>query len=272
MHQAHAFRAFRQAAPFLLVFASSAPGLVSQTPRIALDAADNIVLIAQDGHRTTLAERGHCNETRGTPDDQLLACFVSRGTDDHGFRPQFEIEIYRSDGRKLVLAPGGAIRDWHFWNDYEQIAISYTSNTGHRNDALYDSDTGRLADRIDETDDPSHLPQWAKSRSQIDDESVTTDSASQEMRNKWIDKILRQILAIQPGMRRSDLDALFRQDGGINPIGRQYRYVLKECPSIKIDVQFKDYAGTDQSQQSPQGQDAEIESVSKPYLQWSIMD
>lgn len=272
MHQRHAFRAFRQAIRLLLIFVSSAAGLISQTPRIAFDADNNVVLLARDGHRTILAEHGHCNEILGAPDNRLLACLVSRGVDDRGFRPQFEIEIYHADGRKQVLAPGGPIRDWHFWNDYEQIAISYTSSSGHIGDALFDSDTGRPADHIDETDDPAQLPQWAKSRSQVDEESVTMDSASQEMRNKWMNKILRQILAIKPGMRRSDLDALFRQDGGINPIGHQYRYVLKECPSIKVDVQFKASAGTNESQQSPKRQDAEIESVSRPYLQWPIMD
>jgi hypothetical protein len=53
-----------------------------------------------------------------------------------------------------------------------------------------------------EPSDESLLPQWAKSQAQIQDESVPMNSAVAEERRKWIAKVLREILKIEPGMRR----------------------------------------------------------------------
>jgi hypothetical protein len=50
----------------------------------------------------------------------------------------------------------------------------------------------------------------------------------------------------------------------------QREYVFVECPYIKVDVRFKAAAGTTDSL----GENPEdvIESVSKPYLEFSIVD
>ncbi len=242
----------------------------AQQPGLTLDPNGAIVLISRNGHHTVLAGQGHCNEILGTPDNRLLACAVSRGVDDQGFRPSLQIEIYYEDGSKLVLEPGGPIRDWHFWNDHQQIAVSSNAGDGQVSHALYNSQSGNLIESQAEPADPAHLPQWARSQTQVDDESVPTDTASQEMRNKWMDKTLRQIETIQPGMHRRDLATLFRPDGGINPIGNQERYVLKECTMIKIDVSFK--APDETSPVQHKNPDDVIESVSKPYLQYPTMD
>jgi hypothetical protein len=242
----------------------------AQRSGITFDSNGDITLVSGDGHRTVIARHDHCNGINSTPDGQMLACVVSRGLDDHGFRPQFQVELYHADGRKVVLEPGGSIREWHFWNDSQQIAISFKANDGHVWDALYEAGYGGLVAREEESGDLSQLPQWAKSQSQVSDESVPMDADSQAMRNQWMDKVLREMEAIRPGMHRGDLSALFRQDGGINPIGHQERYVLKECPTIKIDVSFRNPDGSDRlDRESP---DDVIDSISKPYLQWAIMD
>ena len=241
-----------------------------QQTGLTLETNGDITLISQDGHRAVLAEHSHCNEIRGTPDGEMLMCFVSRGTDDHGFLPQFEIEIYHADGQKQVLAPGGPIREWHFWNEARQLALSFTASNGRIGDALYDVQTGNLFETIEEPADLSHLPQWAKTQLQIDDESVPTDERSQEMQGKWLAKTFRQIESIKPGMHRRDLDSLFRHDGGIQVGPSEDRYVFKACSLIKIDVGFSLTGNSD----DPFNEDPDdlITSVSKPYLQYPMFD
>lgn len=253
----------------VLICLSPEVALAQQTG-LTLDANGSIVLVSKDGRRTALAEQSHCNEISGIPDNRLMVCMVSRGADDQGFRPQFQIEIYHDDGSKFVLEPGGAIRDWHFWNDDQQIAVAFKASDGQVFDALYSTESGNLIERLAEPANLSELPQWAKSRAQINDESVPMDRDSEEMRNKWMDKVFRQIETIQPGMHRRDLETLFRMDGGINPIGGNERYVFKECSMIKIDVTFKTPGATNSPQ--PENPDAVIESVSKPYLQYPFAD
>lgn len=212
----------------------------AQQAGLTLDANGGIVLISKDGHRTILAQHGHCVQSFGTPDNRLMACMVSRGMDNRGFQPAYQIEIYHDDGSKFVLEPGGPIRGWHLWNDDHQIAVSFKASNGQVSDTLYSLDSGDLVESLAEPADLTQLPRWAKSQEQLNDESVPMDADSQQMRILWMDKTLRQIAAIQPGMHRRDLDTLFRMDGGINPIDQQhYRYVFKECLMIKIDVSFK---------------------------------
>lgn len=232
-------------------------------------ANGDISLISEEGHRTRLVDHGHCNEVSATLDGRLFACFVSRGVGDNGFLPQFQIEIYHEDGRKLVLEPGGPIRDWHFSKNDHQVAVSFNASDGRISDALYDVQSGKLIESLVAPADLSQLPQWAKSSLQINDESVPMDAASQEMRNKWIDKTLRQIETIQPSMHRRDLAKLFYHDGGFSSFG-QSRYVFKECPMIKIDVNFKSPEGKNRLQQ--ENPDDIIDSVSRPYLQRPFAD
>lgn len=254
----------------LFVAFVSATLTYAQQTGLTLDANGNITLISSKGDHTILAEHSHCNEIRGTPDGEMLVCFVSRGADDHGFLPQFEIEIYHADGQKQVLGPGGPIREWHFWDEDRQIALSFTASNGHISDALYDAQTGNLVETVEEPAVLSHLPQWAKTQLQIDDESVPTDERSQEMESKWLAKTFRQIESIMPGMHRRDLDSLFRHDGGIQFGPSEDRYVFKACSLIKIDVRFALTAkSADAFHENP---DDVITSVSKPYLEYPMTD
>ena len=79
---------------------------------------------------------------------------------------------------------------------------------------------------------------------------------------------MRQIAAIHPGMHRKDLDEIFTTEGGLSSRTEQ-RYVSKECPLIKVDIHFKPTAAQAGYHGDP---DDIIESISQPYLQWSIMD
>jgi len=260
----------RGAARFLAA-AALCGALHAQTPpeKVGIDDQGNTWVATDDGKRLLMADRDHCLESSEAPDRLSMTCLVSRGVaGDGAFEPSLQLEIYRVGGRTIVLSPGGAIREWRFWNDGQQVAVSFQNPSGEREYALYDSGNGSLIELIPEPADLTQLPQWARGRAQVDDDSVSTGPAAAEDRSKWIAKVMRQIEAIKPGMHRQDLAALFREDGGVTFFGGAQRYVLKECSMIKIDVKFKISRGEPMSE-SP---DDVIESVSNPYLQYPIYD
>ena len=83
-----------------------------------------------------------------------------------------------------------------------------------------------------------------------------------------IDVVIRTADALHPGMTRADVLKNFQAEGGIS--ARQWNhYVYKRCPYIKIDVTFVVAPGEDQFNESATDK---IATVSKPYLQFSIMD
>ena len=90
---------------------------------------------------------------------------------------------------------------------------------------------------------------------------------------QWVAKALAQMQALHPGMKRADLDQLFTMEGGIRG---GLTYVYRECPLIKVDFEFK---RAPETKYDPEGRvisglspDDEIISISKPYLQYAIMD
>jgi hypothetical protein len=97
----------------------------------------------------------------------------------------------------------------------------------------------------------------------------TMSPALAEERTHWIARLLRQIGKIEPGMRRKALLEIFTTEGGIST-RHERTYVSVECPFIKVDVTFKaTNIGSDPFKEDP---DDIIESISKPYLAWSMMD
>jgi hypothetical protein len=88
-------------------------------------------------------------------------------------------------------------------------------------------------------------------------------------RRLWVAKVLRQIGKIKPGMRRKDLLTVFTTEGGIST-RTQRTYVHIECPYIKVNVHFKAVGG--ESSGMDEDPDDIIESVSQPYLAWSVID
>lgn len=80
--------------------------------------------------------------------------------------------------------------------------------------------------------------------------------------SQWLSSVLAWIANIKPGMTRSDLLRVFTTEGGLST--RTHRtYVLKQCRTIKVDVEF-----------SISGNEAEdkITQISKPYLDYGIYD
>jgi len=170
---------------------------------------------------------------------------------------------------KRAIQPGGLIREWHFWNGGEQVAIFFGEPGSRGAYALYDAATGQPVQEVAEPSDKSSLPQWAKNQLQIDVEAVPTGPKLDKERTRWIEKTLYQIGMLQPGMRRKDLLKMFMEEGCLSN-RLQRTYVYSECRFIKVDVRFR--AVNDKRNIFREDPDDVIESVSRPYLAWSVMD
>jgi hypothetical protein len=211
---------------------------------------------------------GHCSEIRGSPDNQTFACLVWDRAPERFSEPR-QIEIYTGMKRIQTIEPGTPILEWHFWKDGKQLAVHSGTRDTLGTYALYDTTTGVQIDRASDSIEPSGLPQWAKSRSQLEDESVWESSALFQQRNMWFGKVYRKIETIRPGMKRSQLTRVFTPDDGLyNRFQRTY--VSIDCLYIKVDIRFKTSKGdTDALREDP---DDTIESVSRPYLGWGVVD
>ena len=65
-----------------------------------------------------------------------------------------------------------------------------------------------------------------------------------EAQTEWIAKSLREMKTIKVGMVRADLLKVFVTEGGIStPLNRTYVY--RECPYIKVDVEFEPVGSRD---------------------------
>jgi hypothetical protein len=85
--------------------------------------------------------------------------------------------------------------------------------------------------------------------------------------SEWVAKSLKEIQTVKAGMTRADLLKVFTEEGGLST--RKWRtYAYHECPYIKVDVKFEPVADGGNSE-SP---DDKIVEISKPYLDWQILD
>ena len=228
-----------------------------------IDQHGNIYVSSNEGKLIKVADTSHCAEAGVAADKQTVGCFVMQPPTPDGSWISLDLEIYLKGGRRVVIDPGTPMGNWHFWNGGQQVAIcSYRPGRPIMH-ILYDSATGQVVERVEGPSDDSLLPQWAKNSLQISNDSVLSSPVLAQERTKWITKVLYQTGKIRPGMRRKDLLKLFTTEGGLST-NRSRTYVLVECPYIKVDVQFKPGSN---------GSDEDIiESLSKPYLAWGVMD
>jgi hypothetical protein len=180
----------------------------------------------------------HCSEMRQAPDRQTVGCRVIQDPNPDNTLVSLQLEIYRKGGHKVIIAPGAPIGDWRFWKDGEQVAVSFGAAAAPATYALYDAATGRVIETLSQPSDESLLPQWAKSEWQVQAESVPMSAELTQQRMQWIGKVLRDIEKIRPGMKRKDLLTVFTTEGGIST-RTQRTYVYKDCPYVKVTVNFK---------------------------------
>lgn len=263
-------------ATFLVsLLVASTPGSLREqqfeyTKQAELDAQGNIYVSSEQGKLIWMANSKHCSEVREANDHQTVGCRVTQDQELGNTVPSLQLEIYRKGGHREIIEPGAPILDWHFWQDGQQVAVSYGQGNGQLAYALYDLATARPIEKVAETSDESSLPQWAKSEGQIQAESVPMSAELTQEQMQWIGKVLRQIGQIRPGMKRKDLLTVFTTEGGLST-RTQRTYVCKDCPYIKVTVHFKALEG----ESSTLGEDLEddiIESLSQPFLAGITVD
>ncbi len=101
------------------------------------------------------------------------------------------------------------------------------------------------------------------------------DSRKSEENTKWISDSLREMKTIEVGKTRADLLKVFTTEGGLST-GLNRTYVYRQCPYIKVDVEFEAVGRSARDANGRVTLDEDnrdkIKSISKPYLEWSIMD
>jgi hypothetical protein len=109
----------------------------------------------------------------------------------------------------------------------------------------------------------------------------TTQSASPEPcsqdHDAWLKQVLEKMETVRPGMTRADLLKVFRTEGGIST-GLRRTFVGRDCPYIKVDVEFEAVAhpeleaGPVFQPRWPEDSRDVIVKISKPYVQFAIGD
>jgi hypothetical protein len=84
---------------------------------------------------------------------------------------------------------------------------------------------------------------------------------------QWIESVLSWTNRVREGKTRKDLAEVFTTEGGISTRAHK-TYVLKGCPYIKVDVEFSFKDG----REFDENPNDKIVKISKPYLDYSIMD
>jgi hypothetical protein len=84
--------------------------------------------------------------------------------------------------------------------------------------------------------------------------------------NRKIAEVIQAVSSIKPGMKRAALMPYFTTEGGFY-VPRERVYVVKLCRFIKVDVEFAVIENA-----SPDNPEDVITKISRPYLQFSVMD
>lgn len=95
-------------------------------------------------------------------------------------------------------------------------------------------------------------------------------SAANSQHTKWIDKSLREMQTVKVGMTRAQLAKVFTTEGGLSTRTRRL-YVYRECPYIKVAVEFRP-VGTSKKYPHAESRNDVITKISQPFIEWSIMN
>ena len=103
----------------------------------------------------------------------------------------------------------------------------------------------------------------------------TQSSETSKVQTEWIASSLKEIQKIKIGMTRADLLKVFTTEGGLST-GLSRTYVYRECPYIKVDVEFEAVGRPARNAEGRvtlmEGDRDIIIKISKPYLEWSVLD
>jgi hypothetical protein len=91
----------------------------------------------------------------------------------------------------------------------------------------------------------------------------------------WVVQALMRMETIKPGMTRDALLAVFTTEGGIST-GLRRTFVSRDCPYFKVDVEFQAVGRPNRTEDGRatfvEGSQDIILKISRPYLQFSILD
>ncbi|MFN2454386.1 MAG: hypothetical protein ABR577_09220 [Pyrinomonadaceae bacterium] len=86
---------------------------------------------------------------------------------------------------------------------------------------------------------------------------------------QWVFRSLIQIETVHVGMTREELLKVFTEEGGLSTRFHQ-TYVYRECPYMKVDVEFA--ATVNKQDKLTKDLGDKITKISRPYLGGTIMD
>ncbi len=96
-----------------------------------------------------------------------------------------------------------------------------------------------------------------------------------QQQTEWVANSLKEMQKVKVGMTRADLLKVFTTEGGLST-GLSRTYVYRECSYIKVDVEFEPVGqrarDTDGRVTPVEADEDVIKRISKPYLEWSILD
>jgi hypothetical protein len=91
----------------------------------------------------------------------------------------------------------------------------------------------------------------------------------------WVAEVLKRMETIKPGMTRQTLLTVFTTEGGLST-GLRRTFVSRDCPCFKVDAEFRAVGRPDRDSDDRvtlvEGEEDVILNVSRPYLQFSVMD
>ena len=91
----------------------------------------------------------------------------------------------------------------------------------------------------------------------------------------WVGEVLTRMQTIKPGMTRKKLNTLFTTEGGLYS-GLRRTYISRDCAYFKVDVVFQAVGRPNFDEDGRvtliEGADDIILSISKPFLEFSVMD
>ena len=91
----------------------------------------------------------------------------------------------------------------------------------------------------------------------------------------WVAQALKRIQTIKPGTTREALLTVFTTEGGLST-GLQRTFVSRDCPFFKVDVEFQPVGRSNRDGNGRvtlvEGSQDVILKISRPYLQFSIVD
>ena len=104
--------------------------------------------------------------------------------------------------------------------------------------------------------------------------SASQEPCAQE-HGAWVAQALEKMETIKPGMTRADLLTVFTTEGGLST-GLRRTFVSRDCHYFKVDVDFNAVGRPNRDKEGRVTLDEDnrdiIVNLSRPYLQFSIMD